>query len=52
MGDEELARRWEEGIARANACHGFPEYLAADTGEPGGHRPLAWSAAAEILARS
>lgn len=48
-GDEALADRLEAGIRAANA-HGFPEYLEAGTGAPGGTRGQGWSAAAEILA--
>ena len=48
-GDESLADRLLSGIRAANA-HGFPEYLEAGTGAPGGTRGQAWSAAAEILA--
>ena len=46
-----LARmRWAEGIAAANRAHGYPEYLDAVDGAPGGTTGQAWSAAAEILA--
>ena len=37
-------------ITRGLGAGGFPEYLDATTGEPGGVRGLAWSAAAEIIA--
>jgi hypothetical protein len=52
IGDADQADRWLAGIRRANATAdgGFPEYLDAATGEPGGVRGLAWSAAAEIIA--
>jgi hypothetical protein len=51
-GHADQADRWLAGIRRANrSCdEGFPEFLDAATGEPGGVRGLAWSAAAEILA--
>ncbi|HHO49422.1 MAG TPA: glycogen debranching protein [Deltaproteobacteria bacterium] len=48
-GDERIADRLLAGIRAANA-HGFPEYLEAGTGAPGGVRGQGWSAAAEILA--
>jgi len=52
LGLAEQAARWAGGIARANRLgeQGFPEYLDAQTGEPGGVSGLGWSAAAEVLA--
>ena len=45
IADELLA-----AIQAANA-HGYPEYLDANTGEPGGALSQAWSAAGELLAQ-
>jgi hypothetical protein len=51
LGDDEQASRWRDGIARANAAgEGYPEYLDAFSGEPGGVHGLAWSAAAQVVA--
>lgn len=52
LGEPALADRWLDGVRRVNRLgpEGFPEYLDATTGEPGGVRGLAWSAAAELLA--
>ncbi len=52
VGHRALSGQWEAGIASANAQHDFPEYLAADSGEPGGPRRMLWSAAAEVIARA
>lgn len=53
LGETALAERWSAGIAEANRLGdgGFPEYLDAQTGAPGGVSGLGWSAAAEIIAR-
>ena len=48
LGDEALADRFASGVRQANE-HGFPEYLDARDGSPGGTRDQAWSAAAQIL---
>ena len=52
LGEGVLAERWTAGIARANGLgqDGFPEFLDAKSGEPGGVSGLGWSAAAEIIA--
>ena len=39
-------------IRSANQDGAFPEYLDANRGEPHGTSPLAWSAAAEVLAQA
>jgi hypothetical protein len=54
LGEHALARRFAEGIERANrlAGGGFHEYLDARSGEPGGVRGQAWSAAGELLAQA
>lgn len=51
-GNQALADHWVAGIVEANRAgeHGFYEYLDARTGEPGGARTQAWSAAATLLA--
>ena len=49
-GEHGLADALLEAIRAANA-QGFPEYLDATTGAPGGARLQAWSAAGELLAR-
>lgn len=51
-GRSELAKRLRRGIRRANALDGgsFPEYVDAETGQAGGTRQQAWSAAGEVLA--
>ena len=52
----ELARRYRDGIHRANAKlsgeseWSFPEYLHGQTHAPGGTRPMGWSAAAAVIA--
>jgi GH15 family glucan-1,4-alpha-glucosidase len=51
LGANAAAERWRAGIASANRLgSGFPEYLDANDGSPGGTQGQAWSAAAEILA--
>ncbi len=48
----ELGERLRAGICSANrrGDWGFHEYLDAESGEPGGARHQAWSAAAELIA--
>ncbi len=50
--NQTLADWWTAGIVQANqkSKDGFYEYLDARTGEPGGARNQAWSAAAMIIA--
>lgn len=54
MGRDAFAERLTKGIHQANrrGDNGFYEYLDADTGEPGGVRHQAWSAAGEVLAQA
>ncbi|HJN76759.1 MAG TPA: glycoside hydrolase 100 family protein [Myxococcota bacterium] len=49
LGEDDIAETLLEAVRRANE-RGFPEYLDARTGEPGGARGQAWSAAGELLA--
>lgn len=50
-GRGEAARELLAAIRAANAT-GFPEYLDAFSGEPGGVTPIGWSAAGEVLLKS
>ncbi len=55
-GQKELARKYLEGIHRANATEmeghrwGFPEFLNGETYEPGGPMNQGWSAGAAVMA--
>lgn len=54
-GDQERARRYLDGIHRANALPmsgkdwSFPEFIHGKKHTPGGTSPLAWSAAAAVI---
>jgi glycogen debranching enzyme len=56
-GREDLARRYLEGVHRANSLEmdgelwGFPEYLHGKKHTPEGTHPQGWSAAAAVLAQ-
>jgi hypothetical protein len=50
-GDDVEADAIANRIAQANWEHGYPEFLHAETAAPGGILGLAWSAAAELMAR-
>lgn len=54
LGNEAVAERWTKGIAEVNALnnHAFSEFRDSRTGEAGGTKGMAWSAAGFILAQA